>query len=142
MTAEVAVAALWNWFSSAPMVTPPKMPCRAKPPRAKGIWDTKENPLQIFDCPAPVDGALSRRFVSTALGAHRALGCRVWSRVDVRLDASGMPQVLEVNPLPGILPDPSQNSCFPKAARAAGISYDELIVRVLDIGLARYGMSR
>ena len=41
--------------------------------------------------------------------------------------------------LPGILPDPRQNSCFPKAARAAGIDYDTLILTVLDIALQRIG---
>ena len=45
----------------------------------------------------------------------------------MRLDAAGIPNVVEVNPLPGILPNPADNSCLPKAARAAGMSYDELI---------------
>ena len=80
--------------------------------------------------------------VGEAIAAHHALGCRDWSRVDVRLDADGAPHVLEVNPLPGILPDPAQNSCFPKAARAAGMTYDDLLVGVLDIALERYGMLR
>ena len=46
----------------------------------------------------------------------RALGCRDWSRIDVRLDAAGVPNIVEVNPLPGILPNPDDNSCLPKAA--------------------------
>ena len=54
-------------------------------------------------------------------------------RVDIRCDAEGTPNVVELNPLPGILPDPRDNSCFPKAARAAGMSYDELIRSVADI---------
>jgi D-alanine-D-alanine ligase len=61
------------------------------------------------------------------LRAYRALGCRDWSRVDVRLDAERRVNVVEVNPLPGILPDPADNSCLPKAARAAGLDYDALI---------------
>ena len=40
---------------------------------------------------------------------------------------TGTPNVVEVNPLPGILPDPADNSCLPKAARAAGLDYDALI---------------
>ena len=55
------------------------------------------------------------------------LGCRDWSRIDVRLDAAGRANIVEVNPLPGILPDPADNSCLPKAARAAGLDYDALI---------------
>jgi len=45
--------------------------------------------------------------------------------------------VVELNPLPGILPDPMDNSCFPKAARAAGMTYDELIRTVADIAWRR-----
>jgi D-alanine-D-alanine ligase len=48
--------------------------------------------------------------------------------------------VLEVNPLPGILPDPADNSCLPKAARAAGIGYDELIQNCLKYAAARQGV--
>jgi D-alanine-D-alanine ligase len=109
---------------------------------AKWLWDTSEAPLQIFDCPAAVDPALGQALASTALAAFHALGCRDWARVDLRLDADGEPQVIEINPLPGILPRPEQNSCFPKAARAAGLSYDELILAVLDHALDRYGLHR
>ena len=108
---------------------------------AKWIWDTPEQPLEIYNCPAPLTTELHDAIVGEAVAAHHALGCRDWSRVDVRLDADGAPHVLEVNPLPGILPDPRQNSCFPKAARAAGLSYDELIVGVLNIALDRYGVT-
>jgi D-alanine-D-alanine ligase len=45
--------------------------------------------------------------------------------------------VLELNPLPGIIPDPAMNSCFPKAARAAGLSYDEVVQEVLQIAWRR-----
>lgn len=109
---------------------------------AKWIWDTPERPLKMFECPAAVDHRLGESIATTALAAYNALGCRDWARVDVRLDGAGIPQVLEINPLPGVLPDPAQNSCLPKAARAAGMNYDELILRVLDIALARYGMTR
>jgi D-alanine-D-alanine ligase len=48
-----------------------------------------------------------------------------------------VPNVLELNPLPGIIPDPAMNSCFPKAARAAGLSYDELVQEVVHIAWRR-----
>ncbi|MGH7470660.1 MAG: D-alanine--D-alanine ligase family protein [Longimicrobiales bacterium] len=108
---------------------------------AKWIWDSPVQPLEVYECPARMSTELEAAVLGEALAAHQALGCRDWSRVDVRLDADGAPHVLEVNPLPGILPDPRQNSCFPKAARAAGISYDELIVGVLHLALERYGIS-
>ena len=94
---------------------------------AKWVWDRPENPLEIFECPARVSDSLRTAIEKVALRAYRVLGCRDWSRVDVRLDADGVPNVVEVNPLPGILPDAADNSCLPKAARAAGLSYDELI---------------
>ncbi|HUO51560.1 MAG TPA: hypothetical protein VMT93_03500 [Gemmatimonadaceae bacterium] len=94
---------------------------------AKWLWDRPEDPLQIFECPARIDSALQSRIEQVTLAAYYVLGCRDWSRIDVRLDADGVPNVVEVNPLPGILPNPADNSCFPKAARAAGMTYDELI---------------
>src|SRR5258706_392960 len=92
---------------------------------AKFVWDRPENPLDIFQCPARITRELQASIERVTLDAFRVLGCRDWARIDVRLDASGKPNVLEVNPLPGILPDPADNSCLPKAARAAGIGYEE-----------------
>lgn len=107
---------------------------------AKWIWDTTDNPLQIFDCPADLSPELKKDIESLCAKAYRALGCRDWSRVDVRLDAHGSPHILEVNPLPGILPRPEDNSCLPKAARAAGMTYNQLINSVLDIAMNRCGV--
>jgi D-alanine-D-alanine ligase len=107
---------------------------------AKWIWDRPERPLKMFDCPADIDAALARAIERVTLDAYAALGCRDWSRIDVRLDASGEPNLVEVNPLPGILPNPADNSCFPKAARAAGMSYDELIQSCLKLAAARQGV--
>jgi D-alanine-D-alanine ligase len=107
---------------------------------AKWVWDTPERPLDIFDCPARIPDLLRRSIEHVALRAYRVLGCRDWARVDVRLDAAGAPNVVEVNPLPGILPDPADNSCLPKAARAAGMSYDTLIQTCLAHAAARQGV--
>ena len=104
---------------------------------AKWLWDTLSNPLDIYECPAPVDEPLAEAIRAAALAAYRALDCRDWCRIDVRCDGAGNPMVVELNPLPGILPDPRDNSCFPKAARAAGMSYDELICTVADIAWRR-----
>jgi D-alanine-D-alanine ligase len=104
---------------------------------AKWLWDTIANPLQLFECPARVPDELTRDIEAAALAAYRALECRDWCRIDVRCDGAGRPMVVELNPLPGILPDPMDNSCFPKAARAAGMSYDDLIRTVADIAWRR-----
>jgi D-alanine-D-alanine ligase len=107
---------------------------------AKWVWDTREQPLEIFQCPAPVSDSLRASIERVVLRAYRVLGCRDWARVDVRLDGDGVPNVVEVNPLPGILPDPADNSCLPKAARAAGVSYDELIQACLTHAAERTGV--
>jgi len=107
---------------------------------AKFVWDRPEKPLDIFQCPARITSTLQASIERVTLDAFRVLGCRDWARIDVRLDAAGVPNVLEVNPLPGILPDPADNSCMPKAARAAGIGYDELIQSCLKYAAARQGV--
>jgi D-alanine-D-alanine ligase len=107
---------------------------------AKWIWDTTEKPLEIFQCPADLDRELKNDIESICKDAYRVLNCRDWSRIDVRLDADGKPHILEINPLPGILPKPEDNSCFPKAARAVGMSYNQLINDVLDIAMERCGL--
>jgi len=108
---------------------------------AKWIWDTTERPLNIFTCPASIDATLRGEIENICRGAYRILNCRDWSRIDMRLDGEGRPDILEVNPLPGILPKPEDNSCFPKAARAAGMSYNQLINTVLDIAMKRCGVA-
>jgi D-alanine-D-alanine ligase len=108
---------------------------------AKWLWDRPDRPLAIFECPAPIADALRAEIEDVVLRTFHALGCRDWSRIDVRLDAAGRPNVVEVNPLPGILPDPADNSSQPKAARAAGLDYDALIGACLQAAAARHGVA-
>ena len=108
---------------------------------AKWIWDRPERPLDMFTCPAPLSETMRTAIERVVLRAYRVLGCRDWARVDVRLDADGVPNVVEINPLPGILPDPADNSCLPKAAQAAGLSYDELIQSCLLHAAERCGVT-
>jgi len=107
---------------------------------AKWIWDTPDEPLDIFECPARVSDSLRVAIEQVTLRAYRALGCRDWSRIDVRLDAKGVPNIVEVNPLPGILPNREDNSCLPKAAAAEGMSYDELVQSCLTAAAKRCGV--
>jgi D-alanine-D-alanine ligase len=107
---------------------------------AKWVWDSVENPLDIYSCPAMLTPELEKEIVGLSLRTYEALRCRDWTRVDIRLNSKGEPHVLEVNPLPGILPRPEDNSCFPKAARVAGLTYSQLINGVLDISLRRHGI--
>ncbi|HEX8986386.1 MAG TPA: D-alanine--D-alanine ligase [Rhodocyclaceae bacterium] len=68
-----------------------------------------------------------------ALKAFAVLGCRGWARIDVMLDAAGRQYVLEANTAPGM----TDHSLVPMAARAAGVSFEQLVVNVL--GMARFG---
>lgn len=119
-------------FSALPQGAPPVYGYEAK-----WLWDTLEQPLPIFQCPAQVAPELHARIEQVALDAYHALNCRDWCRVDVRLDEYRIPNIVELNPLPGIIPDPRMNSCFPKAARVAGIGYDDLIRCVVQIAWRR-----
>jgi D-alanine-D-alanine ligase len=107
---------------------------------AKWVWDKPDAPLKIFRCPANIDGPTRAKIESVCKKAFLALGCKDWCRIDVRLDDAMEPHILELNPLPGILPDPDENSCFPKAARAADMSYEDLIEEVLSTACKRYGI--
>ena len=98
---------------------------------AKWILDTREKPLNIFSCRLKLNSSLENKIKETALNTYKVLRCRDWSRIDLRLDKNNIPNIIEVNPLPGILPNPEDNSCFPKAARTNGLNYNEMINKVL-----------
>jgi D-alanine-D-alanine ligase len=107
---------------------------------AKWIWDTIENPIDVHECPAKISLKLQKEIEAVCLDAYNVLRCRDWCRIDIRLDEQGHPNVLELNPLPGILPNPEEHSCFPQAARAAGMDYYTMISAVLDAGIKRYNL--
>ncbi len=107
---------------------------------AKWILDTKESDFDVFECPAKLDAKLADKIKNTALKAYKVLNCKDWSRVDLRLDKNNIPNVIEINPLPGIMPDPTENSSFPKAARAAGMDYNQMILSVLFAAAERYNL--
>jgi len=107
---------------------------------AKWVLDRPEAPLDIFTCPAEVSDRLERAIRDVATDAFRAMEVLDWCRIDIRLDSMGVPHVIELNPLPGILMDPKCNSCFPKAARAAGMTFPALVNGVIDSARQRYGI--
>jgi D-alanine-D-alanine ligase len=83
--------------------------------------------------PAPIDGDLTARLQMLALSVHRLLGLRDYSRTDFIVTKEGRPYILEINALPGLTP----LSLLPDEARAAGISFDALIDRLLQYALGR-----
>ena len=109
---------------------------------AKWEWDSLDHPMgEMYTCPAKIDRQLEDRMRDICLRAFNILRCRDWCRIDVRLDDRGVPNIIELNPLPGILPNPDDHSAFPMAARAAGIGYESMLNNVLNLALNRYGIS-
>ncbi len=86
-----------------------------------------------YFCPAEFAAGVAERIQAAALGAFRAIGGRDYARVDVMVRPGGEPMVLEVNTLPGMTP----TSLLPKAAAAAGMGYEELCQRIVDLTLRR-----
>jgi D-alanine-D-alanine ligase len=86
-------------------------------------------------CPAPLSAALARKAQALGLKAHRALGCRAFSRSDLILGAGGRLRLLEVNTLPGL----TDVSLLPDAAKAAGLGYGELLEAMLAISMKEAG---
>ncbi len=93
---------------------------------AKYLSDTTR-----YLCPCGLDGQIERRLQEQSLAAFRLLDCSGWGRVDLMLDANGNPYFLEVNTVPGM----TDHSLVPMAARAAGIEFDELVLRILETSL-------
>jgi D-alanine-D-alanine ligase len=78
--------------------------------------------------PCGLSGAREREIQQLCLRSFRALGCGGWGRVDLMLDRAGDPWLLEVNTAPGM----TDHSLVPMAARAAGLSYEDLCMRILE----------
>lgn len=81
--------------------------------------------------PAELDDETAARCRHLALATFRALDCRGFGRVDFRMDDDGEPTVLEINTIPGF----TETSLLPKAAAAAGISFAELCVMIVELAL-------
>jgi len=81
-----------------------------------------------YHCPCGLPAAREKALQELSLRAFRLLGCAGWGRVDLMLDAQGEPWLLEVNTSPGM----TGHSLVPMAAKAVGISYEDLCVRILE----------
>jgi D-alanine-D-alanine ligase len=97
--------------------------------------------LDIFKCPAQINSDIEKRIEETVLATYKVLQIRDWCRIDIRLGRNSQPNVLEINPIPGILPNPEENSCFPKAARTAGYSYTDMLNQIVRIAAERIGLA-
>ncbi len=83
-----------------------------------------------FVCPADLGDKEREAVTAAALGTYRALGCSGFARIDLILAADG-PQILEANAIPGL----TDTSLMPQAAEAAGMSFEQLVERILELAL-------
>lgn len=105
---------------------------------AKWLWDTPDRPIEMFKCPSELDQNVKEYISNIALQVFNILGCKDICRIDGRLNKEGQFYILDVNPLPGLIPDPKAHSCFPESAIAANYTYDGLINSILFCALKRY----
>ncbi len=81
-----------------------------------------------YHCPSGLPAELEKQIQQQALAAFRVIGCQGWGRLDVMLDAENRPWFLEVNTIPGM----TDHSLVPMAARASGVAFDDLVLRILE----------
>jgi D-alanine-D-alanine ligase len=106
---------------------------------AGGVFDYQAKYHRDDTVEVPVaDAALAARLGALGVAAHRACGCRDLSRTDVMRTADGDYAVLEINTLPGF----TAQSLVPKAAAAAGISFEDLVERLVARAAVRQGEMR
>jgi D-alanine-D-alanine ligase len=86
-----------------------------------------------FECPADLPSLTTGAAEQLAIRAFEALECEGCVRVDMILDAGGELSILELDTVPGL----TQTSLVPQAAQAAGMSFDQLVARMIDLALAR-----
>jgi D-alanine-D-alanine ligase len=90
-----------------------------------------------FVCPADLPDDVAERAQEIALDAYRLFGCYGFARVDLMMETAGPGGgdlfVLEVNAIPGL----TETSLLPQAAEAAGVDFDEVVARLIELALAR-----
>ncbi len=86
-------------------------------------------------CPARIDEKLAKKLQLLAVRAYKSVDCRDFGRVDFRVDEKGSPYVLEINPLPNLSPD----DVFCLFGQVVGMSYNQIINKILDEALKRTG---
>jgi D-alanine-D-alanine ligase len=116
---------------------PQALPVVEAIPEESGAYDFEaryEIGRTRFACPAKLEEAVTRRAHELALAVWELLGCAGFARVDLMLDAAtGELSVLEANAIPGL----TETSLLPQAAEAAGIAFEDLIARVLELAVGR-----
>ncbi|MBP9669800.1 hypothetical protein KBD75_00150 [Candidatus Woesebacteria bacterium] len=88
-------------------------------------------------CPAVLDLVTEAEINNLSKQAFLSIGARDFARVDLRMDANGKVYVMEINHPPGLMSDPNESSFFTIAGRAAGLTFAQMIGRILDSAITR-----
>jgi D-alanine--D-alanine ligase len=90
-------------------------------------------------CPAELNPELRAKIEEIARRTFRALGCRDYARIDIRLSNSGQPYIIEINALPNLMP---KTSSFAIMAKKGGMAFVELIQKIVSLAQARYDLQQ
>ncbi len=102
---------------------------RLETPNAFYDYDAKYNANTTkYHCPCGLDAEQEQQLQKLAVKAGEVIGIKGWARVDVFIDETNQPQLIEINTVPGM----TDHSLVPMAARQAGIGFDELVWRILE----------
>jgi D-alanine-D-alanine ligase and related ATP-grasp enzymes len=100
---------------------------------AKWVEGTAEYIGTVGTCPAKLTSGVEQRVRDIARQAYMLMEIRDYARVDIRLNASNTPYVLEVNPNPDI----SRDTGFARSARAAGMTFEDMLAKIIETALER-----
>ncbi len=107
---------------------------------AKWIYDNPNSNEDPLICPAKINKKLKKEIENICLQTYKILDCLDFCRIDLRLDCKGKPNIIEVNALPGLIPDPKENSRFPRSCFTQGLTYNQIILSILDSAIKRYNL--
>jgi len=109
----------------------------------KWLYEDKLKDLKTaYDCPAKIDEKLKDKIEDVSKKIYKLLDVRDCARIDYRLSNDGTLYFIEINTLPGINPDMNQISYFPRAAMVAGMSYKDLISKIISLASERYELAK
>ncbi len=107
--------------------------------QAKWMPETEIFKKTVPICPADIPKHVENRVKRLALAAYKIMECQDYARIDIRIDKNNNPYLLEVNPNPDI----GQNdTAFSRAANAAGMDYNQLVLRILQEALERQALAK
>ncbi|MBN1540362.1 MAG: KamA family radical SAM protein [Candidatus Thermoplasmatota archaeon] len=108
---------------------------------AKWVYDDPVKKMDAIMFPTDLKPRLKANIEKVARKTFQTLGIVDMCRIDIRLDQNEVPHVLDVNALPGLMPDPNSNSRFTRSAYRANMTYEDIIMTIFKAALKRYNLA-